>query len=261
VLAVASTTLENPRTVNCMAFLSTTSPSKSLFQLASVAITLFSIFTWLLSTRANSSYCGNEVGPSHINFGSSRAPPRDASSLLPKAVMDEPADNPIWDTQNKTLGVRYFCVSCVNRMLTRYVVSQIYAIFMPHSSDKSDFLALMALVSDLNIEFVDGVNGSLIHPSAIPAVSRCKRTFRYNGSLTLRRFGTAMLPPECGDNSARISISISSQYSFLPIFAYLTECSIVQNRIHSALIIEDDSDWDILLKPQMLSFARSIQIL
>jgi hypothetical protein len=132
---------------------------------------------------------------------------------------------------------------------------------MPHRSDKRDFLALMALVSDLNIEFVDGVNGSLIHPSAIPAVSRCKRTFRYNGFLTLRRFGTTMLPPECGDVGARISISISSQYSFLPIFAYLTECSMVQNRIHSALIIEDDSDWDILLKPQMLSFARGVQIL
>jgi hypothetical protein len=30
----------------------------------------------------------------------------------------------------------------------------------------------------------------------------------------------------------------------------------VQNRIQSALILEDDADWDLLLKPQMLSFAR-----
>jgi hypothetical protein len=81
---------------------------------------------------------------------------------------------------------------------------------MLHRSDKRDFLALIALVSDLNIEFVDSVNSSLIHPSAIPAVSRCKRTFRYNGFLTLRRFGTAILPLEYKDISARILISISS---------------------------------------------------
>jgi hypothetical protein len=30
----------------------------------------------------------------------------------------------------------------------------------------------------------------------------------------------------------------------------------VQKKIQSALIIEDDADWDLLLKPQMLSFAR-----
>jgi hypothetical protein len=41
---------------------------------------------------------------------------------------------------------------------------------MPHRSDKQDYLALMSLVSHLDIEFVDGVNGSLIHPNALPAV-------------------------------------------------------------------------------------------
>lgn len=36
---------------------------------------------------------------------------------------------------------------------------------------------------------------------------------------------------------------------------------IVQERIQSALIIEYDVDWGILLKPQMLSFARGVQAL
>jgi hypothetical protein len=40
---------------------------------------------------------------------------------------------------------------------------------MPHRSDKRDYLALMSLVSHLDIDFVDGVNGSLIHPNALPA--------------------------------------------------------------------------------------------
>lgn len=33
----------------------------------------------------------------------------------------------------------------------------------------------------------------------------------------------------------------------------------VQNQIQSALIIEDDADWDVLLKSQMLSFARGVR--
>jgi hypothetical protein len=37
---------------------------------------------------------------------------------------------------------------------------------------------------------------------------------------------------------------------------FLTISSMVQKRIQSALIIEDDADWDVLLKQQMLSFAR-----
>lgn len=41
---------------------------------------------------------------------------------------------------------------------------------MPHRIDKKDYLSLMAMVSDLDIEFIDGVNGSEIHPKALPAV-------------------------------------------------------------------------------------------
>jgi hypothetical protein len=40
---------------------------------------------------------------------------------------------------------------------------------------------------------------------------------------------------------------------------FLMISSMVQNRIQSALIIEDDADWDVLLKPQMLSFARGVR--
>jgi hypothetical protein len=46
---------------------------------------------------------------------------------------------------------------------------KIFAVSMPHRSDKRDYLALMSLVSHLDIDFVDGVNGSLIHPNALPA--------------------------------------------------------------------------------------------
>jgi hypothetical protein len=41
---------------------------------------------------------------------------------------------------------------------------------MAQRPDKRDYLALMALVSNLEIEFMDGVNASLTHPKAFPAV-------------------------------------------------------------------------------------------
>ena len=38
-------------------------------------------------------------------------------------------------------------------------------------------------------------------------------------------------------------------------------CSIVESKISSALIMEDDSDWDVNLKAQMIEFARGTRIL
>lgn len=41
---------------------------------------------------------------------------------------------------------------------------------MPHRTDKRDYLALMGLLSNLDITIVDGVNGSEMHADAIPPV-------------------------------------------------------------------------------------------
>jgi len=41
---------------------------------------------------------------------------------------------------------------------------------MPHRTDKRDYLALMGLVTDLDITFMDGVNGSKMHADVIPPV-------------------------------------------------------------------------------------------
>ena len=67
--------------------------------------------------------------------------------------IEEPANDPIWNIKNATLGFQ-----------------KIYAISMPSRTDKRDYLALMGLVSGLEIEFADGVNGSEMHPRAFPSV-------------------------------------------------------------------------------------------
>ena len=75
------------------------------------------------------------------------------SANLPVVTIEEPANDPIWNVQNATLGFQ-----------------KIYAISMPSRTDKRDYLALMGLVSGLEIEFSDGVNGSEMHPRSFPSV-------------------------------------------------------------------------------------------
>ncbi|EUC42100.1 glycosyltransferase family 25 protein [Bipolaris oryzae ATCC 44560] len=144
-----------------------------------------------------------------MRFGTSRAPPPGINNAQLRVSRVEPADDPIWDTQNSTLGFQ-----------------KIYAISMAHRPDKRDYLALMALVSHLEIEFVDGVNASLMHPKAFPAFWR--------GEEGLGAYG-------CW----RAHLNVYQK--------------MVQNQIQSALIIEDDADWDVLLKLQMLSFSRGVR--
>lgn len=91
------------------------------------------------------------MGSRYIRFATSRIPPPEFNTVRPKVDIDEPANDPIWDAQNSTLGFQ-----------------KIFAISMPHRSDKMNYLALMPIVSNLDIEFVDDVNGLLIHLTAMP---------------------------------------------------------------------------------------------
>lgn len=43
--------------------------------------------------------------------------------------------------------------------------------------------------------------------------------------------------------------------------AKLTHSSMIKHRIQSALILEDDADWDVFLRPQLLDFARGMRAL
>lgn len=55
-------------------------------------------------------------------------------------------------------------------------------------------------------------------------------------------------------------MNVYQQYAY-HIFAYhpLTLPSMLRTSISSALILEDDADWDIFLRPQLLSFARGLR--
>jgi hypothetical protein len=137
---------------------------RSFFQVAALCLMVFSAFIYFLSS---SSSIPSPVSNfrSRITGGYSNPPSPETSTSVSEpspskpinnhllAAIDEPANDPIWDIHNATLGFQ-----------------KIYAISMPSRTDKRDFLSLMGLVSGLDIEFSDGVNGSEMHPQSFPSV-------------------------------------------------------------------------------------------
>lgn len=64
-----------------------------------------------LSFNTGSGAFEHTVGSRRMGFGSSRAPPPGINTAQLRVARVEPADDPIWDTQNSTLGVRNMCAS------------------------------------------------------------------------------------------------------------------------------------------------------
>jgi hypothetical protein len=76
-----------------------------MFQLAAASLTLLALFVLFLSSHTGSDAFENTVGSRYMRFDRSRIAPPDFNSAQLKVDIDEPVDDPIWDTQNRTLGV------------------------------------------------------------------------------------------------------------------------------------------------------------
>jgi hypothetical protein len=136
---------------------------------------------------------------------------------------------------------------------------KIYVVSMPSRTDKRDALALSAYLTGLEVEFIDGPNGSLISPKAAPEVCAGSQVACVLSDLTLldvglertaRNPGMLAWPHGC---LSKVGRSVRSHEKILIIAVH---CRMVRERIQSALIMEDDADWDIMIKAQMTEFAR-----
>ena len=81
---------------------------RSTFQLAALCLTLFSSLIWFSSSRiSSSSVFERDIRPGflHGNRAPAPAPCQVQTEAHNNVVVDEPADDPIWDIQNRTLGV------------------------------------------------------------------------------------------------------------------------------------------------------------
>jgi hypothetical protein len=104
----------------------------------------------------------------------------------------------------------------------------IFALGLPDRTDKRDAMELSAALTGLKLTWSDGVRGDLMNPKAIPPVHTDPERFA--------RFG---LDAEVGCWRGHMNILQK----------------IVRDGIGSALILEDDADWDVRIVQQMQQFA------
>ncbi|KAL2178333.1 glycosyltransferase family 25 protein [Thermothelomyces heterothallicus CBS 202.75] len=102
----------------------------------------------------------------------------------------------------------------------------IFAINLPSRTDRRDALVLAAALSGLDITWVNGVSGEDVDDRVLP-----------------------------GDPSISRELSLGKRGSWRAHMNVLQR--IVDENITSALILEDDADWDVRLKSQMQVFAQA----
>ncbi|RYP03756.1 hypothetical protein DL764_004931 [Monosporascus ibericus] len=106
---------------------------------------------------------------------------------------------------------------------------KVFIIGLPERSDKRDALSLMASMTGLRLTWIDGVRGSSIPDKALP-------------------FGW--------DRKVMPDANLGSWRSHINAIRL-----IVEDSLSSALIMEDDMDWDVHLKTQLSQFAPAAQTL
>lgn len=143
------------------------------------------------------------------------------SSVLGKA------SNNLQDVQNRTLGVRMrrsrYLGDFTNIPLQ---FQKIFAISLPERTDKQDGIRVASSLTNLSVTFLDGVYGSDVSPKALP-------------------YSFDRKPSVVGAWRAHMNVA----------------AKMIDENIQSALILEDDADWDVALKYQMVEFARGSRFL
>ncbi|KND88357.1 hypothetical protein TOPH_06972 [Tolypocladium ophioglossoides CBS 100239] len=106
---------------------------------------------------------------------------------------------------------------------------KILVVGLPSRTDRRDGMTLQAALSNLDIRFVDGVVGSNVLEKAVPKPQN-KEHLRGPGLGSWRGHMNAIQ-------------------------------KVVRRNLSSALILEDDCDWDISIRQQLRDFARSAHAL
>ncbi|KAJ5823134.1 Glycosyl transferase family 25 [Penicillium robsamsonii] len=146
-------------------------------------------------------------------------------TVLIKNLGDKP-----WSLSFPELSRKYMSDSAFEHIKNRTLGFQhVYAISMKERTDKRDFLTLAASISGFNVEWLDGVRPDELAPKAMP-----------DGLDPSLVKPTAMACWRAHMN-ALVNV-ISNDYS-------------------TALILEDDADWDVSLKSQLGEFARGLHTL
>ncbi|KAK4191009.1 family 25 putative glycosyltransferase [Podospora australis] len=102
---------------------------------------------------------------------------------------------------------------------------QVFVINIPERTDRRDAMTLAAALSRIDVQWIDGVDGHSVSDKVVPGDSWDKSISKGN------------------KGSWRAHMNVLQR--------------VVQDNITSALILEDDADWDVRIKPQLQVFAQA----
>ncbi|ROW02558.1 hypothetical protein VPNG_07846 [Cytospora leucostoma] len=150
-----------------------------------------------------------------------------ATSYIPSRTYPEASP-----TTDKLYGGEYKGRSSpdINRVTNDTLgFSKIFVVGLPERSDKRDALTLTAALTGFHVEFIDGVRGESIPDKAVP-------------------FGV--------DRHALMETNLGSWRGHMNAIR-----KIVEEDLESALIMEDDMDWDVRLRSQLEDIAKGTRTL
>ena len=128
---------------------------------------------------------------------------------------------PTWPVAGDALGAFTVNSDLFDSILNRTLGFQsVFVISMPFRSDKHDAWSVMTSLFDLDYRLIDGVDGTTIPAKALPY------TFSRKATVT---------------GCWRAHMNVLRH--------------IVDRNISTALIFEDDADWDVALRSQLVQFA------
>lgn len=142
------------------------------------------------------------------------------SNPAESVVLEDPS---IYKVQNETLGFQ-----------------EIYMISLPARTDKRDAFALQAAFSGITYTQMDGVDGHEVSEKALPYVRRSSWTKNIGRTADMSQQTMDLSPNAIGCWRAHLDVIQK----------------IVRENVSTALIFEDDADWDVSFKTQLIQFAR-----
>jgi len=136
------------------------------------------------------------------------------------------------DIQNSTLGVSplYSRLYIVADLSGSQKFEKLFIINLPSRPDKRDAFVLTASLSGFNVEIIEGVDGSTIPDKALPFDTTNMGDARNRGIGSWRAHSNVLR-------------------------------KIVEDGISSAMIFEDDTDWDVSIKAQLSQIAQGTRYL
>ncbi|KAI4195109.1 MAG: hypothetical protein LQ350_007387 [Teloschistes chrysophthalmus] len=126
---------------------------------------------------------------------------------------------------------------------------RVFVINLPERYDKLDAFSLAASLTGFKHDVIEGIKGATIVNKTLPSLENLPPLIQRTDRKSEEQHRRLLARP------FKLCAEVSWSNATFPM-AHLTQKNrIVRDRISTALVLEDDSDWDVSFKEQLVDFA------